>query len=133
MSSLNDTEVKDTPQVAETDIDAGSEVGVGVSDVAEEGAAAAAGEVDLRKNPGVPSEGPSAPVFEEWYHGKISRKEVRVWSYHFALFLFYLVPFCFGIGIFSRFPCILLSLSTVFKLVYSYMSFQCINGSLFCV
>lgn len=48
----------------------------GISHNTENGAAEP-GEIDLRKNPGAASEGPTAPVYEEWYHGKIARKEVR--------------------------------------------------------
>ena len=43
---------------------------------AEDQAGAEVGEIDLRENPDSPSGGPSAPVYEEWYHGKISRKQV---------------------------------------------------------
>lgn len=39
-------------------------------------ACADAGEIDLRVNPVVNGQGPAAPVFEEWYHGKLSRKQV---------------------------------------------------------
>lgn len=47
----------------------------------EEGATpkvAEAGEIDLREKPvSFCMEGPTAPVFEEWYHAKISRKEAE--------------------------------------------------------
>ncbi|XP_025077554.1 SHC-transforming protein 1-like isoform X2 [Pomacea canaliculata] len=40
-------------------------------------ACADAGEIDLRVNPVVNGQGPAAPVFEEWYHGKLSRKQTE--------------------------------------------------------
>nr|KAG5703677.1 hypothetical protein BaRGS_002551 [Batillaria attramentaria] len=74
VSSLGESKSDGATLIAETNIDAGADMADGGSDVVEEGAAAA-GEVDLRKNPYAPTEGPSAPVFEEWYHGKITRKD----------------------------------------------------------
>jgi hypothetical protein len=42
-------------------------------------------EIDLRENPnGHLQGGPTAPVFEEWYHSKISRKEVTLGTVHHA-------------------------------------------------
>ena len=65
---------------AVTDADACVDVADGGT-VETENGAAAAGEIDLRENPGAETDGPMAPVFEEWYHRKISRKEVmRTWS-----------------------------------------------------
>ena len=62
----------------ETDLHACADVADGGTGETENGAAAA-GEIDLRENPGASTDGPTAPVFEEWYHGKIGRKEV-MWT-----------------------------------------------------
>ena len=59
----------------ETDLHACADVADRGTGETENGAAAA-GEIDLRENPGASTDGPMAPVFEEWYHGKIARKEV---------------------------------------------------------
>lgn len=76
VSSLSDSKPENQSLMAETDVDAGADMAIS-GNLPEEGEAATAaeGEVDLRQNPGIPTEGPSAPVFEEWYHGKISRKD----------------------------------------------------------
>ncbi|XP_076443236.1 SHC-transforming protein 1-like [Babylonia areolata] len=58
-------------------MEAGLDMAVGGSDPGKESAAASSGEIDLRQNPGASTDGPSAPVFEEWYHGKIGRKEAE--------------------------------------------------------
>ena len=67
---------RDSVRSTETDVEACSDVASGGA-VETENGAAAAGEIDLRENPGASTDGPTAPMFEEWYHGKIARKEVR--------------------------------------------------------
>lgn len=74
VSRLDDLKHDNTSHMTETDVDAGIDVADGGHDAIE--GAAAAGEVDLRKNPAT-TEGPTAPVFEEWYHGRISRKDAE--------------------------------------------------------
>lgn len=77
-SSLMEETSHGQPQVDRDLVDdPGVDVADGGSEPGKESTGGASGEIDLRQNPGASTEGPMAPVFEEWYHGKIGRKEAE--------------------------------------------------------
>lgn len=64
------------PDERETNLDESMDIAKdGVSKKAV--GSASSTEIDLRKIPGTSSEGPAKPVFEEWFHGKLPRKQVQ--------------------------------------------------------